>query len=144
VPGIDDKLLRSTSLIGAEWPETPRHGYVHVFATVLEGAGNPTHFQAGECFIRPCPSSGYVTNVLLEGFGPLLAEKNFVDEYQDIFIKVATRGAFQDPDIELNGIFMHREAVPDFVAKFEQKLDSKPGVARDVCCSFTTFLMLLF
>jgi hypothetical protein len=46
-------------------------------------------------------------------------------------------GAFESSDIERNGI--HRcdggTPVPDFVTKFEQELDSKPGLAPDVRCS---------
>ncbi len=44
-------------------------------------------------------------------------------------------GAFESSDIERNGI--HRcddgTPVPDFVTKFEQELDSKAGLAPDVC-----------
>ena len=54
-------------------------------------------------------------------------------------------------DIEENGLQIHYYgAVPEFVAEFEQKLDSKPGLAPDVCtllvltghCSHSTFSKL--
>jgi hypothetical protein len=48
---------------------------------------------------------------------------------------VKTWGTFESPDIENNGLEMpYRGKVPEFVAKFEQKLDSKPGLAPDVWC----------
>jgi hypothetical protein len=80
--------------------------------------------------------SGYVTSVLLEGFEPVPVppEEKFAREYNDIFIKVRAWGSFEGPDIERNNIDIHWEAVPEFVAKFEQELDSEPGVAHDVCC----------
>jgi hypothetical protein len=81
-----------------------------------------------------CPISGYLTNTLPEG--DKLLDSAHVKEYEDIFIKVNGLGAFESSDIERNGIHVsyNRTLVPDFVAKFEQELDSKPGLAPDVCC----------
>jgi hypothetical protein len=77
-----------------------------------------------------------LTNTLPEGDKFLYS--TLVKEYEDIFIKVKQWGAFESSDIERNGIhiFHDKTLVPDFVAKFEQELDSKPGLAPDVCCSF--------
>ena len=62
---------------------------------------------------------------------------DFVKAYEDTFIKVKEWGLFESSDIERNGIRMsrrNRTPVPGFVARFERELDSKPGLALDVCC----------
>jgi hypothetical protein len=61
---------------------------------------------------------------------------NFVKEYERIFIKVKEWGAFDDSDIQRNGLCSHRRRTqtPEFVAEFERKLVSKPCPAPDVCC----------
>jgi len=63
---------------------------------------------------------------------------DFVKEYENIFIKVKEWDAFDDSDIERNGLREHRDVdgtpAPEFVSEFEQKLDRKPGLATDVCC----------
>ncbi|KAH9968463.1 hypothetical protein BJV74DRAFT_799420 [Russula compacta] len=48
-------------------------------------------------------------------------------------IKVTKWGAFEGDDIELNSIYEcdDETLIPDFVAKLERKLDSKPGLAPD-------------
>ncbi len=43
-------------------------------------------------------------------------------------------GAFEDSNIERNGLREYVGTVPDFVAEFERKSDGKPGLAPDVCC----------
>jgi hypothetical protein len=79
-----------------------------------------------------CPSLGYLTNALPEG--DEVPDSGLVREYEDIFIKVVESGAFESSDIERNGIRISKTLVPSFVVKFEQELDSKPGLAPDVCC----------
>jgi hypothetical protein len=82
-----------------------------------------------------CPSSGYLTNAPPEG--DKAVDSGLVRDYGNILIKVKEWGVFEDSDIERNGIRMcsnNRTPVPDFVAKFERNLDSKPGLAPDVCC----------
>ena len=80
-----------------------------------------------------CPSSGYLTNALHEGDRPV--NSDFGGEYQDIFINVKDWGAFDASDISRNGLRIYVDGVvPDFVAKFEVELDSKPRLAPDVCC----------
>jgi hypothetical protein len=61
---------------------------------------------------------------------------DFVKEYENIFIKVKEWDAFDDSDIERNGLREHRDwtPAPEFVSEFEQELDRKPGLATDVCC----------
>jgi hypothetical protein len=56
-----------------------------------------------------------------------------VEKYEDIFIKVEKRGSYRESDIDENDIWLETSA-PDFVSDFEQELDSKPGLAVDVCC----------
>jgi hypothetical protein len=87
---------------------------------------------SAKCFIRLCTSSGYLTNALPEGDGFL--DSGLVREYEDIFINVVESGAFESSDIEWNGIRISKTLVPGFVVKFEQELNSKPGLAPDVCC----------
>jgi len=81
-----------------------------------------------------CPSSGYLTNALHEGAKPV--DSDLVQEYKNIFIKVNGWGSFEYSDIKENGLCQYddRAIVPDFVAEFERKLDSKPGLASDVYC----------
>ena len=43
-------------------------------------------------------------------------------------------GAFEDSDIERNGLREYVGTVPDFVAEFERKLNGKPVLAADVRC----------
>ncbi|KAI0252352.1 hypothetical protein BJV78DRAFT_1281707 [Lactifluus subvellereus] len=56
-------------------------------------------------------------------------------EYEGIFIKVKTLGVFKSSDIQLNDVKRAR-SVPDFVSKFEGKLDSKPGLAHNAQIEF--------
>jgi hypothetical protein len=79
------------------------------------------------------PTSGYLTNALSKDNRPL--RDVFDEHYQDIFIKVKQWGAFEESDIEANGLHEYRDGtLPDFVAKFNQELDSKPGLDPEVCC----------
>ena len=79
------------------------------------------------------PTSGYLTNTLSKDNRPVHHE--FVEHYQDIFIKVKRWGAFESSDLDTNGLHIYDEGpVPDFVAKFKQDLDNKPGLDPDVCC----------
>jgi hypothetical protein len=83
--------------------------------------------------LGPILRSGYLTNALPEGGVPVGSA--LIRDYQDAFIKVKTWGTFESSDIENNGLKMpYRGKVPEFVAKFEQKLDCKPGLTPDVCC----------
>jgi hypothetical protein len=72
--------------------------------------------------------------VLPEAHKPV--NSDLVIEYENLFIKVKEWDAFDDSDVERNGLCEYDDGipVPEFVAEFEQKLDSKPGVAPDVCC----------
>jgi hypothetical protein len=79
------------------------------------------------------PTSGYLTNALSKDDRPVNLQ--FVQDYEDIFIKVKEWGAFERSDIDRNGLRIYVDGtVPDFVAKFKQELDSKPGLDPDVCC----------
>jgi hypothetical protein len=69
--------------------------------------------------------------VLQEGDEPV--DSDLVQEYKHMFIKVNEWGSFEDSDIVRNGLRDCGTRVPDFVAEFERKLDSKPGLASDVC-----------
>lgn len=69
--------------------------------------------------------------MLLEGD----IDSALIREYKDIFIKVNDWGTFKDSDIKRNGLRKHVDC-PDFAAEFERELDSKPGLALDVCCCF--------
>jgi hypothetical protein len=74
-------------------------------------------------------------NPLPEGDKPV--DSDFIGEYEDIFIKVKEWGTFVESDIQRNGIYMCSEdgaPVPDFVTDLERELDSKRGLAADVCC----------
>jgi hypothetical protein len=64
----------------------------------------------------------------------------FVKKYEDTFIKVKKRGSYKESDINENHIRLETSA-PDFVSNFEQQLDSKPGLADDVC--YFLFLSIL-
>jgi hypothetical protein len=77
-----------------------------------------------------CPSSGYLTNTLSED----AEDKHFpysdpFKVYEDIFIDVKMWGSFEISDTDLSNI----PSVSDFVTKFEQEQDSKPGLPPDVC-----------
>jgi hypothetical protein len=63
-------------------------------------------------------------------------DSGLVQEYKDIFNKVKEWGSFEYFDIKRNGLRKYGDATRlcDFVAEFERKLDSKPGLASDVCC----------
>lgn len=68
-----------------------------------------------------------------------MVSADFVKAYEDTFINVKEWGVFESSDIERNGIRMSRRnkaTVPGFVAEFERELDSKPGLALDVCRFF--------
>ena len=62
-------------------------------------------------------------------------DSDFVRDYKETFIKVKEWGAFNDYDIQGNGLRSHRRETqpPEFVADFERKLLSKPRLAPDVC-----------
>jgi hypothetical protein len=99
------------------------------------GHGQPHPGGRGWCVLHTslCPCLGYLTNTLPEANRPV--QLGFAGDYEDIFIKVKAWGTFMGSDIEENGLQIHYYgAVPEFVAEFEQKLDSKPGLAPDVCC----------
>ncbi len=82
-----------------------------------------------------CPSSGYLSIPLPEGDKPV--DSVFVREYEDIFVKVKQWGAFEEFDVVGDEIHMCSEVgapVPDVVTDLERELDSRPGLALDVCC----------
>jgi hypothetical protein len=63
------------------------------------------------------------------GDGVLLSA--LFQEYQAIFINVASWDGFQESDIQLNKLRIG-ESPPDFVVEFRQKLDRKPALSPDV------------
>ncbi len=77
-----------------------------------------------------CSNSACLTTALPEiGDGVLLSA--LFQEYQAIFINVASWDGFQESDIQLNTLRIG-ESPPDFVVEFRQKLDSKPALSPDV------------
>jgi hypothetical protein len=55
-----------------------------------------------------------------------------IDEYQDVFIKVAEFGKFQPSDISRNGIEVAQGSIPDFVKEYQDKLGRKPSISKNV------------
>ena len=131
-PNANDRKLRSHERISAVWPEGPSHDKLHVFIALpdVQSQGSPV-VGAGVCFILLCPKPGYLMNLLPEDDRPV--DTALVREYNSIFIKVNEWGEFEDSDIALNGVREYVTQVPDFVAASQRKLDSKPGLAREVC-----------
>ena len=123
--------LDITYSVAEVWPKPPPFSDLHVFVTFPGAAGSPALIREGECFficLFTLASSGYLTSLLPEG--------NKSVEYKDIFINVKRWGAFEGSDVERNGLKIYvNGTVPDFVAEFERRLDEKPGLAPDVCCS---------
>jgi hypothetical protein len=68
-----------------------------------------------------------MTNAPHEGDKPV--DPDLVQEYEDsFFLKAKEWGSFEDSDIRRNSFRKYDGTrVPDFVAEFERKLDSKPG-----------------
>jgi len=101
----------------------------HGFITSRGQRGQPNFCLHGR-WVLHTSSSGYLTNE-----GDAILDSTLVRENEDAFIKVKDRGAFESSDIEQNVVHFDDETpFPDFVAKFEQELDSKPSLAPDVCC----------
>ena len=82
--------------------------------------------------IRIGSNSACLTNALPE-IGDSVLSSALFQEYQAIFINVASWDSFQESDIQLNTLRIG-ESPPDFVVEFRQKLDSKPAVSPDVRC----------
>ena len=73
-------------------------------------------------------------NVPPEGNVVVDSESALAREYKDIFIKVKKWGAFEWSDVRRNGLnILYTGTAPEFVVDFEQKLNSKPCLAPDVC-----------
>jgi hypothetical protein len=53
-PTSNDRLLDPMEELSIEWPEGPRHRYLHVFVRIENGAG-------GECLMRLNPRFIYVS-----------------------------------------------------------------------------------
>ncbi|KAH9996089.1 hypothetical protein BJV77DRAFT_193368 [Russula vinacea] len=115
-PDEQQLLANAMSPISELWPEPPLNGYLHIYVS-LPVVGSPI-VNVGDD--KP-------------------VDLNFVKEYEKIFIKVKEWGAFDDSDIQRNGLCSHRRGTqtPEFVAEFERKLVSKPCPAPD--CRLITF-----
>ena len=88
------------------------------------------------------PSSARLTNTLLKGERVL--DSDLVNNYKAFFINVERfdSGNLRQSDIELNEI-VEESRPPEFVTEFEERLDSRPGIAPDVCNLFDLSVYLL-